>query len=116
MVVMVMNLYPKCFERCPGLCGAMESFMAQYEAKLDAEAVEKQVCATKDQFSCAFQPDGVCQGMLAAGAQFNIPQSGAQLSRRCSGGFVYDQRVNKDASTVARLAWPLLAASVYFSV
>jgi len=86
MVNMVVAMSPECFERCPFLCGALESLLLKFAGSPNPTAIEKEVCLAKDEFGCAFDPSNVdaCQAVLSAGANFNVPQTGAELSRRCS--------------------------------
>jgi hypothetical protein len=108
MVQRAMLMSPECFTSCPHLCGAMESLVAQLDATRDREAIEQQVCIGKDEFSCLLQPSNLaaCEAVLSAGADFNVPQTEAELSRQCSavaGGSAHDMQPDMVPSTAAPL-------------
>jgi len=85
VVKTVMDMAPKCFEKCPYLCGALEEVVAAVGPKSDHAEIALHVCAGEQEFACAFQPSNLadCQAVVAAGASFDVPQTGRELSRRC---------------------------------
>jgi len=116
MIKMVTAISPACFEECPRLCGALEGLLSESGGVPDPAAIEKQVCLKKEDFSCAFHPDNHCKAVLSAGATFNVPQTGAELSRRCSaaaGGASHDFLSAALPWTVVRAAPLLLAWAVH---
>lgn len=77
------------------MCGALEALTSEFGRNPDPAAIEKQVCLGEEDFSCAFDPNNfaACKAVLSAGAAFNVPQTGAELNRRCSaaaGGASHD--------------------------
>merc|ERR1719336_1998435 len=118
---MVIDLSPPCFQSCPQLCGALEALVAKFSFDPDPAAIEAQVCADKDHFGCAFQPTnlGACAEVLAAGATFDVPQTGAELSRRCSaaaGGYSNDVDFDEDTPmSSAGRSGPMKAAFLLFA-
>merc|ERR1712190_714542 len=86
MVQMVLDLAPDCFKVCPALCLGLEAVVPAAAANPDRSAIGKLVCARQEQFSCALQHDhlGACERVLSAGSSFGVPQTGAEMTRRCS--------------------------------
>merc|ERR1711920_827463 len=102
MVQMVLDLAPDCFKVCPALCLGLEAVVPAAAANPDRSAIEKLVCAEQEQFSCALQHDHLeaCEPVLSAGSSFGVPQTGAEMSRRCSaitGGVAHDQTLPSSA-------------------
>jgi len=107
LVNMIVAISPECFDRCQYLCGALEAMLPEVLAGPDPEAIERQVCMDKDEYECAFQADNlaVCQGVLSAGAEFKVPQTGIELNRRCGALLGMHRDMNEDNSTMSS-AWP----------
>merc|ERR1712039_205835 len=102
MVQMVLDLAPDCFKVCPALCLGLEAVVPAAAANPDRSAIGKLVCERQEQFSCALQHDHLeaCAPVLSAGSSFGVPQTGAEMSRRCSsitGGVAHDQTLPSSA-------------------
>merc|ERR1712050_817206 len=101
MVQMVLDLAPDCFKVCPALCLGLEAVVPAAAANPDRSAIGKLVCERQEQFSCALQHDHLeaCEPVLSAGASFGVPQTGAEMSRRCSAitGVAHDQTLPSSA-------------------
>lgn len=75
-----------CFEKaCPALCAAMEPLVEEFQKNQDRDAIEKQVCAAQEVFSCVLKPANreACGMMAAMGKQYHVPQSEKELRERC---------------------------------
>merc|ERR1719203_391637 len=121
MVSMVVGISPLCFDRCPNLCGALEPVVLAFASNPDPLAIEKQVCERTSNFVCAFQEENFadCQAVLSAGAAFNVPQTQAELSRRCAavaGGKDLDIRTGRAAWRGARIMVSLLVCATFLFV
>merc|ERR1719384_808438 len=116
MVNTAMAISPACLEQCPYLCGALEALVLGFAGSPDPAAIEKQVCLGKEDFSCAFDPGNLaaCKAVLSAGSSFNVPQTGNELSRRCSaaaGGVGHDLYLGGGDVASAAWRWAVIKAT-----